>query len=138
MRPIRFAALAVLAGLPAAVHAAPPIAGQWLTPEDKAIVTIAPCDQGMCGRITKLLKPSQPGPAFDRKNADPALRGRPIVGLSLFEGLREAKTDWQGMIYSPERGRSFRAFLSRRADGKLDVKGCVAFLCQTQVWRPAP
>ncbi|MGT2514360.1 hypothetical protein ACVOMT_09105 [Sphingomonas panni] len=27
--------------------------------------------------------------------------------------------------------------MSKNADGSLKVQGCIAFFCQTQVWKPA-
>lgn len=127
-------ALAVLA---TPVQAAAPIVGRWVTVEGDSIVTIGPCGGRTCGRITTFLKtPPTPNP-LDTRNPDPALRGRPIKGLAVLTGFTDAGKDWRGRIYDPRSGRSYKSILSRNANGTLKVKGCVAFLCQTQVWRPA-
>ncbi len=122
---------------PAIVHAATPIAGQWLTLEDKAVVTITECGKGMCGRISKVLKPRPDGPTVDSKNPNPALRNRPIEGLTILANFADSGGDWRGTIYNPEEGKQYRSIMKRQADGTLQVKGCILFFCQTQVWRPA-
>jgi len=35
------------------------------------------------------------------------------------------------------RGRSYRSVIRRKGRDRLEVKGCIAFLCQTQVWTRA-
>jgi len=131
------AAAIALAFIPAAAHAATPITGQWLTLGEKAIVTISPCGKGVCGRISKVLKPNPRGRGVDERNPDPAKRNRPIEGLQILSDFSDAGSDWRGTIYSPEAGKEYKSFLKRQADGTLQVKGCVAFFCQTQVWKPA-
>lgn len=120
----------------AAAHAATPITGQWLTVEGKGIVTIADCGKGVCGRITKVLKPNPKGPTVDARNPDPAKRTRPIEGLQILANFTDSGSDWRGTIYSPEAGKEYKSYLKRQADGTLQVKGCIAFFCQTQVWKP--
>ncbi|OYY91693.1 MAG: hypothetical protein B7Y45_01580 [Sphingomonas sp. 28-66-16] len=130
------AALALLV-LPVAAHAATPITGQWLTVEGKAIVSITECGQGVCGRITKVLKPNPNGATVDAHNPDPAKRGRPIEGLQILANFKDDGAAWRGTIYSPEAGKEYKSFVKRQPDGTLQVKGCIAFFCQTQVWKPA-
>ncbi len=128
----RLALLAVLVG--AAVQAAPvPVAGTWLTPEGKALVRVEPCGAQLCGRITKVLKPRPGGPAVDSGNRDPALRTRPIEGLSILTGFAASGDRWSGRIYDPETGRTYRSELVRHGD-TLDVKGCLGPFCRTQHW----
>ena len=126
--------------MPVAGHAAEPITGQWLTKEGKAVVTIAPCGQsgaqGVCGRITKVLKPNPEGHGVDERNPNPALRNRPIVGLPILTNFADKGRDWRGRIYDPEAGKDYRSILKRLPDGTLQVQGCIAFFCETQSWRP--
>ena len=138
---MRFATFALAPALiilgSAAAHAATPITGQWLTVDDKAIVTIADCGKGVCGRITKVLKRNPNGPTIDSRNPDPAKRSRPIEGLQILANFTDGGSDWRGTIYSPEAGKEYKSYLKRQSDGTLQVKGCIAFFCQTQVWKPA-
>lgn len=118
-------------------HAAQPIAGRWLTEDGSAIVQVGPCGAATCGKITTVLK-ARPGAAtVDVNNPDPKLRTRPIVGLPILFGFSDAGNDWRGRIYDPRNGKSYKSIVTRGADGTLQVKGCIAFLCQTQVWKPA-
>lgn len=129
-------AVATLLLMPVTAHAAEPITGQWLTKEGKAIVTVAPCGAGVCGRITKVLKPNPEGHGVDERNPNPALRNRPIVGLPILSNFVDGGKDWRGRIYDPEAGKEYRSILKKLPDGNLQVQGCIAFFCQTQLWRP--
>lgn len=129
-------AVATLLLMPVTAHAAEPITGQWLTKEGKAIVTVAPCGAGVCGRITKVLKPNPEGHGVDERNPNPALRNRPIVGLPILSNFVDGGRDWRGRIYDPEAGKEYRSILKKLPDGNLQVQGCIAFFCQTQLWRP--
>ncbi|WP_375403891.1 DUF2147 domain-containing protein [uncultured Sphingomonas sp.] len=128
--------------LAAPAYAAAPIAGRWVTVEGDSVVTVGPCGAGaagakLCGRITTFLKrPPTPNPV-DTNNPDPALRGRPILGMAVLSGFTDAGKDWRGRIYDPRSGKSYKSILRRNGDGTLKVQGCVAFLCRTQLWRPA-
>ena len=127
--------LALLAlGLAAPAVAAPlPVTGLWTTPGNRALVQIAPCGAQLCGRIAKVLVRRPDGPTLDAVNHDPALRGRPIEGLSILTGFIPQGDGWAGRIYDPDSGRSYRSELKRRGD-TLDVKGCLGPFCRTQHW----
>lgn len=131
------AAVALLVAVPVAAHASEPLTGQWLTENGRAVVRIAKCGQGMCGRIVKILKPRPGSTGLDERNPDPALKGRKIEGLTILPNLKDSGSDWQGRIYSPEDGRDYAAYVQRLPDGTLQVKGCLAaVLCRTQIWQP--
>lgn len=137
---MRFATVALASTLmflgAGAAHAATPITGQWLTVGGKAIVTIAECGKGVCGRITKVLIPNPNGPTTDFRNPDPSKHSRPIEGLQILANFTDGGDSWRGTIYSPEAGKEYKSYLKRQNDGTLQVKGCIAFFCQTQVWKP--
>ena len=127
---------AMLAATPAL--AAAPVTGRWLTANKDSVVEVAPCGAQLCGRIVKLLKPVQGGPATDRNNPDAALRTRPLLGLPILSGFTDKGSSWGGTIYDPRNGRSYRSTLTLGTGGVLKVQGCIAFLCQTQEWSAAP
>ena len=110
-----------------------PITGRWLTVEGKAIVEIASCGATLCGRIARVLKPRPGGPAVDIKNPDPALRTRPIAGMAILTGFTANGDRWQGRIYDPESGKTYRSELTRTG-GTLTVKGCWGPFCRSQSW----
>lgn len=117
----------------AAVLAAAPVTGRWLTVDGKAVVEIAACGPALCGRIMRVLKPRPGGPAVDANNPDPALRSRPIAGLAILSSFTVDGDRWRGRIYDPESGRSYRSELSRQG-ATLRVKGCIGPFCRTQLW----
>lgn len=77
---LRFAAIALAAALASPAFAADPVTGDWMLPSGAAKVRIAPCPADrakMCGHVAWLKTPD----VRDAKNPDPALRGRPVVGM---------------------------------------------------------
>ncbi len=128
-------AAAVLPAIPA--HAAAPIAGRSLTQDGSGIVQIGPCGGSVCGRLVTILR-STPGAAkTDVNNSDAALRSRPILGMPILSNFTDSGKDWRGQIYDPRNGKTYKSIVTRNADGSLNVKGCIAFFCQTQRWTPA-
>lgn len=134
-RAITFLALTLTA---APALAAAPVTGRWITPDRDSVIEIGNCGGTVCGRIGRLLKPVQGGPATDRNNPDAALRTRPLVGLPILIGFTDAGDEWRGRIYDPRAGKTYRSTLALGSGGMLRVKGCIAFFCQTQEWRRAP
>jgi uncharacterized protein (DUF2147 family) len=116
-----------------------PIVGRWHTPEDRAIVEIAPCGNQLCGTIIGAVPlPNTNTPPRDTHNPDPALRNRSIVGVRLLAGFVQGRGKWTGgTIYNPTNGKSYRSEMSLNANGTLRVAGCVSVICQTQIWRRA-
>ena len=133
---MRFALAAPLLVIAGGAHAAQPIAGRWLTDGGKAVVSIGRCGAQLCGRVERVLRAPPGAPRTDAHNPDPALRTRPIVGVAILSGFSENGDEWRGRIYNPEDGRSYKSIVRREGDA-LKVKGCIAFFCRTQTWRPA-
>ena len=130
----------LLAADPAQADEAP--TGRWATPGVAAIVELAPCSgaSGLCGTIRWLWEATDEKgrPRLDTQNADAGLRARPLVGLSILSGLtRSSKGGWEGRIYNPEDGQTYRATVRQTAADTLTIEGCVLFICQKQVWRSA-
>lgn len=132
MRPL--AILALLAA--GSAHAAPPIAGRWLTENGKAVVTIGACGPVTCGRIAQVLVPTPGVTPTDRNNPDPKLRSRPVEGLEILSGFTAGGQDWRGRIYDPEAGKWYKSVIAREPGG-LKVQGCVMMFCRSQHWKPA-
>ena len=137
MRSPCYAAAAALLVLAGTADAAQPIAGRWIVADGSAVVQVGPCGGAVCGRIATVLKAKPGAPTVDANNPDPQLRNRPIVGMPILTGFTDDGDDWRGRIYDPRNGKSYKSIVARAPDGTLKVKGCIAFLCQTQVRRPA-
>ncbi len=129
-------ALMSLSSIPAPALAAPDaINGQWITADKDAIVTIRKCGNNLCGRITKfLIIPPNGVGQKDSKNPNKSLRNRTILGLDFITGFKADGNKWKGRIYDPKSGKTYKSALYKAKDGRLVVKGCVLFICQTQHW----
>lgn len=119
--------------------AAEPIAGRWLTAEKDAMITIGKCGAATCGRISKFLIPLPNGSEQrDINNPDPAKKTRKLLGLPVLSGFAEEASLWCGRIYDPKSGKSYRSVIRRKGPDTLEVKGCISFICQTQIWKRVP
>ena len=128
MRRFGLLLLAVLAAAPAAAQAPTPI-GVWLHDNKRIQVEIAPCGERLCGKLVWFRRPKDAEglPLADVKNADPALRTRPLLGLTILRDLRRTgeRTWEEGRIYNPDDGKDYRALMTIQADGSLRVRAYV-------------
>jgi uncharacterized protein (DUF2147 family) len=137
--------MTVLGALSIAFASTPAIAsdptGRWRTIDDqtgqaKSIVEIRRDAEGVySGRIVELLNPSRPDPVCDKCKDD--RRNQPITGMEIIRGMR---TDGEGFgggtILKPDEGKVYRSKMRLLEEGrKLEVSGCVAFICKSQVWQ---
>lgn len=88
---MRWSAIAAILGTSLSLMAVPAqasesIQGQWYTKGKRAVVTIAPCGQNICGRLTRFIEQPKNGVSTDVNNPDPALRKRKLVGLPILSG----------------------------------------------------
>lgn len=136
---IFFALLAALLGATAA-HAES-ADGIWLTQAGDARVRIGKCGGGICGNIVWLREPHDTAtgqPATDSKNPNPALAGRPIIGLPLFSGMQPSGPNkWSGQIYNADDGSTYASSVTVTGADSLRVEGCVGALCGGETWTRA-
>lgn len=96
--------------------------GIWLI-DQKAAVQIFDCEGLMCGRILWLYKPRNALGQLDRdkNNPDPALRGRPLCGVTMLWGLRpDGPNRWRdGWFYNPDDGKTYRVSAQLKSDDVL-------------------
>lgn len=112
------------------------IAGIWATGSEGGRVQIYQCGAALCGKIVDATRIRANPDQRDERNPDRALRDRKLMGLVVLSGFKGGPTEWKGgPVYDPESGDGAKSgVLKLRADGKLEVKGCVAFFCRTKVW----
>ncbi|OHT21305.1 DUF2147 domain-containing protein [Edaphosphingomonas haloaromaticamans] len=137
----RLSAAALLAILPpVGVHAAEATApasvlGLWRSQDRGGTIELYNCGPAVCGRILD-------GPTLranpdlrDVKNGDKALRTRPVKGLRVFDGFTGGPTQYKGgSLYDPESGWGTKTgYLTLKDPNTLEVKGCVAFFCQSEI-----
>jgi uncharacterized protein (DUF2147 family) len=115
--------------------------GIWLTQAGDAKVRVSKCSGGICGVVVWLKDPIDPttGKAqVDDKNRNQALANRPIIGLSLFSGMRlVGPNKWSGQIYNADDGNTYASNVSVTGPDTLNVEGCVAALCGNEKWTRA-
>ena len=132
---MKILAVAMFALIASPALAATPVTGKWMTAERDSIVEIGTCGNTVCGKVLRVLKMAADGkPPIDSNNPDPALRGRLVEGTMILTGFTDGGALWNGRIYDPKSGKSYKSKLTRNADGSLKVQGCVGFLCQTFKW----
>lgn len=112
------------------------VTGTWLTDTKDGVIEIAPCGTKLCGRLARSLVPIQP-PGTDRNNPNPALRARPILGLTILTGFVEDGALWRGTAYDPKNGKSYKTTLQRTGPNSLKLTGCVAIFCRSVAWTRA-
>lgn len=143
------ALFAVFCAFPASAQS-PSVMGTWLSASKLAQVLLAPCADPargpVCGTIVKLIdpkddsgKPIAPEDVVDRRNADPALRGRKVLGMVLlydFTRTADPHAFENGTIYNGENGKTYKANLGLQPDGTLKLRGYVGtpLFGETQIW----
>ncbi|MBT1074704.1 DUF2147 domain-containing protein [Geobacter grbiciae] len=111
------------------------VLGLWKTEGGDPQLELFRCGEKICGKIVWLMVPnyidSKDGPVgktkVDRKNPDPALRNRPILGLQVMKGLT-AKGDkrWEnGTCYDPETGKSYKCKMRLASPDRLELRGYI-------------
>lgn len=143
MRPTVAIAAAAAAFLPSAGEAAAPsITGLWTTARG-ATVELGRCGGGdsLCGKLVSSPTIRSNPVATDGRNANAALRGRRLTGLTILWGLKRTGTGWSGgHIYNPDDGKTYGGSVEPMPDGSLRVKGCVPSVlrisfCGLQQWK---
>jgi uncharacterized protein (DUF2147 family) len=123
------------------------ILGSWNTADKDAKIEIYQCGPEYCGRISYLKEPNYSSkdkggmaglPRVDRRNPDPHLRIRPLLGLRLIEGFHYAGDNtWEGgRIYNPDDGRKYKAKITLSKGNRLLLRGFVgiSLLGRTETW----
>ena len=130
-------AYALLAGLLAfggGVAAAADPTGTWSTDAGKVTVKVSKCGGGLCGRIVAMKIPNtkEGKPKTDKHNPNPSLRKRPLIGLTVMNGMKPTGTNkWAGSIYNADDGKTYKATMTM-AGNAMNVRGCVLVFCSTK------
>jgi len=132
------ALLAALIYLPALAADAE---GRWRTIDDetgeaKSIVEIERSADGVYrGKVVELFNPSRPDPTCDKCSDD--RKGQPIIGMEIIRNMRTSGADAYagGTILKPDEGKVYKSKMKLIENGgKLEVSGCVLFICRSQTW----
>ncbi|MGV8961302.1 MAG: DUF2147 domain-containing protein [Stenotrophomonas sp.] len=116
--------------------------GRWKTIDDetgkvKSIVEITQAANGtLTGKVVDILQSDRgPNPLCDK--CDGNNKNKPIKGMTILWSLKpKSATQWaEGTILDPAKGKTYKSRVELTDGGKkLDVAGCIAFICRTQTW----
>lgn len=130
-----FSAAVILAATTAFGANPSDVIGSWKTDGDRSAIEIYGCGEKLCGKVTWLKNPNYVSnhdgpvgtPKVDRKNPDPTLRNRPIIGLQVIEGLTATGDNrWEhGTCYDPESGNSYQCKIHLETPDRLEVRGFI-------------
>ena len=127
----------ILAGISA--HAQSDILpGVWVTEASKSKVEIFKTGNSYAVKIIWLAEANNAEglPKTDKKNPDPSLRSRPIIGLVILSDLKLENGIWKGSkIYSPERGEYIDCSLQLQDGYTLRITATKGFFSTTKYWR---
>ena len=125
-------------------QAADSAAGRWKTIDDKtgkvkSIVEISQAaNGGLSGKVVEILQSDKgPNPVCD--GCEGANKNKPVKGMTILWNLSQDKgshSKWSGgTILDPANGKTYKSKLELQPGGKkLDMSGCVAFICRAQTW----
>jgi uncharacterized protein (DUF2147 family) len=105
------------------------ILGTWFNTEKTAKIEIMNSGDQYLGKIIWLDNPNKDGaPVLDNANENEKLRDRPVMGLTILEGLKFDDGVWKGgKIYDPNSGKTYSCEVKLRGKEKLEVKGYLGF-----------
>lgn len=117
-------------------------AGRWKTIDDKtgkvkSIVEISKAANGTySGKVVEVLYSERgPNPVCDKCSG--SNKNKPVKGMTILWNLKaDGANEWSGgTILDPANGKTYKSKAELQAGGnKLDVSGCVAFICRAQTW----
>ncbi|WP_305804681.1 DUF2147 domain-containing protein [Stenotrophomonas sp. YIM B06876] len=116
--------------------------GRWKTIDDatgkpKSIVEITEAANGtLTGKVVEILHSDRgPNPVCDK--CEGANKNKPVKGMTILWNLKsDGSGHWSGgTILDPAKGKTYKSKAELKDAGKkLDVSGCIAFICRAQTW----
>lgn len=115
------------------------IVGVWKDGRGKGQIQIFKQNGKYYGKIVWLKDPKDANgrPKVDRKNPNPSLRTKPIMGLVMLKDFKYDDNEWTGgHIYNPSDGKEYKAYMKLRDKNTLNVRGYVgiSLLGKTDTW----
>jgi uncharacterized protein (DUF2147 family) len=107
--------------------------GEWLVEDGEASIRIEECGNNLCGVVAGAKNWNE----TDRKNPNPELRNRPIIGMPILLDMKPTKSNrWEGRAYNSKNGQTYTANISLNNPQNLRVEGCVfgGLVCGGQNW----
>jgi len=124
----RLTAVAVMLLPFAAWPATTDIEGRWLSGDGDGWITLQLVGESLVGKIAGSPN-DQPGdaPRYDDLNPDPALRDRPLKGMTILSGFTyDSDGRWVGgRIYDPNSGKTYKATIRQLDANTLVLRGYI-------------
>lgn len=117
------------------------IAGVWVSEDGTGLIKIELGENGPVGTIAGSPDgPDQRKPSdTDELNPDPALRDRPLLGLTILDGFTAAGAGkWKsGRLYDPNSGKTYKCKLTLVNANTLELRGYIgiSLLGRTETWK---
>ena len=105
------------------------ILGTWYNTEKSAQIEIVKIGSEFQGKILKFENAADYStPPLDSKNENEKLRTKPIVGLTILNGLKYSGGNWKdGKIHDPNSGKTYSCEVKLMNAYILEVKGYLGF-----------
>ncbi len=102
------------------------IEGRWLSGDKTGWIEIRLVDGKPVGIAAGATDPADQG-RVDKLNPDPALRGRPLLGITILQGFDyTAEHAWKGgTIYDPNSGNTYKSSITLLDRNTLKVRGYI-------------
>lgn len=113
------------------------VTGRWTTIDDntgkaKSVVEITERNGKLSGRIVEIFDAAKRDKLCDKCPGDRT--NKPVLGMEIIRDMAQSGQEWKaGTILDPENGKVYDCKIWVE-DGKLQVRGYVAFFYRTQVW----
>jgi len=105
--------------------------GEWAVSGGEAHIRIVDCGGALWGVVSWEKTPKR-----DMQNPDPAMRGRPTLGIPILLDMQPAAPGrWEGEVYNAKNGRRYDASIALRSADTLHIEGCtLGILCGGEDW----
>lgn len=119
------------------VTSAQTVTGRWTTVDDnsgkpRSVVELVEQNGRLSGRIVDVFDAKEKAAVCELCPGD--RRNKPIVGLEIIRDMVRSGAEWaKGTIMDPETGKVYDCKIWLE-DGRLKVRGYVAFFFRTQTW----
>lgn len=117
------------------------VIGKWKTIDDetgkpKSVVEIYEKSGKIHGKVIKLFRTPSEDQNPSCKDCPGDRKGQKILGMEIIRGMKKDGTEYEdGTILDPKTGKVYDCKLWLE-NGKLQVRGYIAFFFRTQTWVP--
>ena len=123
------ATLAIVSMISVSLAADELVVGKWLSEPGntgrRAQVQIEPCGDKLCGIIIGALDSEGALEVTYEHLGKQMIKGMKKKGPGSYVG---------GTIWAPDKNKIYKSSMTLADNGKLIVKGCLAFICRSQAW----